>query len=474
MNWTLRSKLVITYIFAFLLAATAFAVVISYVSQAKTTSKILIEGRFLALDLVLEVRAAIFAESAALSDYLTRPSQKNLDKYNKLNQKTEELLSQLLSVSKKLGDDSLVRDVINHHRQVDRLQRKNLSLLSQKQISVRQFSSRLSSNVSHLDEHIEKLELEIEEKAEKASAKEIYLLNRVSLVTWITSGLFILIAFAGSLFIFRTFSEVADKLSNGSAQIFSSTSKIAESTIEMSKGAESQLSQIVDTSSAMEEMSSSIKEVSESAKGASESAATVSNQVRENTAKIKETIAGVNSASEAINKLKSRSEEIGKVIKLISEIASQTNILALNAAIEAARAGEYGKGFDVVAEEIRQLAQRTAQSTAEIAPIIEKIQKETQATAEAIRKKAVIAAEVGTNFDAMAEGIMSATSMSKSISVAAAQQAKTATQIANSLQIISGVSRKTSKNAEETVSATRDLTKLAEKLKEIISQLKAA
>jgi archaellum component FlaC len=312
--------------------------------------------------------------------------------------------------------------------------------------------------------------LVIEENTEDAFAPIIKLKY-----TYIYTVIFIIIlAGAVGIYITRGLSAVAAKITDASAQISSSTSEIANSATEISKGAESQLSQIVDTSSAMEEMSLSIKEVSESAKGAAKASEAISQQVRDNAKKLKDTIEGVVEASKSINQLKDKTEQIGKVIQVISDIAAQTNILSLNAAIEAARAGEYGKGFDVVAEEIRQLAQRTASSTKEIAPMIESICQTTEHIASEIDQKAKLAKEAERAFDAIKENIFSAGSLVKSISDATEQQSKTSEQVANSLQIISNASNQAAKGTQEAAIAARDLAELAQSLREITKQLKAA
>jgi methyl-accepting chemotaxis protein len=192
----------------------------------------------------------------------------------------------------------------------------------------------------------------------------------------------------------------------------------------------------------------------------------------EGSAKVKDTVARISTVNESIKKLNQRSQEIGKVVQLIGEIAAQTNILSLNAAIEAARAGEHGRGFEVVAEEIRKLAQRTTESTAEIAALIDEIKNENQEAARMMEAGTVMATEAGQSLENIVGGIVSTTDMVQIISTAANQQAKAAEEIADALQKIAGVSKQTVTSTNETVKATQDLSALADQLKEVTGQFR--
>jgi len=266
--------------------------------------------------------------------------------------------------------------------------------------------------------------------------------------------------------------EIVSKLTAGTTRLSSSSSEISAATEEMSQGAESQLSQVLKTSSAMEEMSGSIREVSRNAKATLDSATAASALAREGAGKVERTIKRINSVNEMIRNLNRRTQEIGKVVQLIGEIAAQTNILALNAAIEAARAGEHGRGFDVVAEEIRKLAQRTTLSTGEISGIIEEIKKETNEAAGMMESGTTIANEAGQALEDIVEGIVSTTDMVQMIASTAVQQARTSEEIAEALQDISGVSKHTAQASKEVAKAIQDLTTLADQLKEITERFR--
>jgi methyl-accepting chemotaxis protein len=270
----------------------------------------------------------------------------------------------------------------------------------------------------------------------------------------------------------RSVREIIKKLIDGTARLSLSSAEIAATIEQISCGAKAQSTQILKTSSAMEEMSSSIQEVSRHAASTSNSAIATSNIAREGFQKVKRTVEGINTSNDTIMKLHRRTQEIGKVVQLIGEIAAQTNILALNAAIEAARAGEHGRGFDVVAEEIRKLAQRTSQSTTEISASIEEIQRETEEAVRIMEASTKMANETGQPLEEILDGITSTADMVRMISSTAAQQAKSAGEIADAFQTIAGVSKQTAQASQESARTTQDLTNLTEQLKEITEKFR--
>ncbi len=266
--------------------------------------------------------------------------------------------------------------------------------------------------------------------------------------------------------------KMMGRLSDGSVKLASASSELKAAGLEMSRGAESQLNQVLKTSSAMEEMSSSIQEVSKNSKVTADSAVAASSLAREGSEKLRTTLVGIEAVDESIKKLNLRTQEIGRVVQLIGGIAAQTNILALNAAIEAARAGEHGRGFDVVAEEIRKLALRTTESTAEISGVIEEIQQETGHAAKMMETGAHMAREAGQTLSDIVEGIVSTTDMVAMISSAAGQQAKTAEEIADAFQKIAQVSQQSAESSKESTRAMVDLVDLSNQLRDITEQFK--
>jgi len=287
--------------------------------------------------------------------------------------------------------------------------------------------------------------------------------------------------------------ELTSSLSNLIKQIAESVEQNSISANQMSTNAESltvasqeQSAQTDEVAGAVEEMSRTVTESSHSANRTSEVATKNGNIAIEGGKVVKQTITKmhdianvvINSAAN-IQQLGERSKEIGEIISVIDDIADQTNLLALNAAIEAARAGEQGRGFAVVADEVRKLAERTTEATKQIANMIKTIQKETETAVETMNKGSI---EVQNGIEladlagaALNEVVSSSTEVSEMISlivISSEQQAATSEQIAKNIIEISKVTLESNLRIEEIAQASDDLTKLTENLKETVSLFK--
>ncbi len=269
-----------------------------------------------------------------------------------------------------------------------------------------------------------------------------------------------------------TWREITGGLRDNSLRLSTTAAELAASSEELSRTTAAQSDQISRTASAAEEMATTIREVARNAERAAEASTTSSQRAQAGGKLTAETATTLEQADQVMHQLRGRSDEIGKIVQLIQDVAAQTNILALNAAIEAAGAGVAGARFDVVAEEIRKLAGRTSQATGEIAELIRAVQADTQAAAEAISKGAVMAKESGASLSDIVASSASVNDMVQNISAATAEQSLASGEIANSIDAMADGSQQTTIATRETAQIGVELSNLAEHLKDAAGQFK--
>jgi methyl-accepting chemotaxis protein len=224
--------------------------------------------------------------------------------------------------------------------------------------------------------------------------------------------------------------------------------------------ASEQVSKNVQTvATAAEEMASSIKEI---AKNASEAAKVANSAVKV-----------ADKTNTTITKLGESSDEIGKVIKVITSIAQQTNLLALNATIEAARAGEAGKGFAVVANEVKELAKETAKATEDISQKIEAIRTDTKDSVEAIAQISTIINQINDISNTIASAVEEQTATTNEMTRNIAEAAKGSSEIAQNIVGVATAAKSTSGGASDTSKAALELSRMASELQTEVSRFKA-
>ena len=249
------------------------------------------------------------------------------------------------------------------------------------------------------------------------------------------------------------------ELTEGAEQVASAASQVSSSSQALAQGSSEQAASLEETSASSEEINSMARKNSENSSGAADLVSTSQRKFIETNQSLDQMVV-------AMSEINSQSDKIAKIIKVIDEIAFQTNILALNAAVEAARAGEAGMGFAVVADEVRTLAQRCAQAARDTAALIEEsISKSNDGKTKVD--------QVAAAFREITEESGKVKTLVDEVNLGSQEQARGLDQIGKAITQMEQVTQRTAASAEESASAAEELNAQSENLKAVVERLQA-
>ncbi len=282
------------------------------------------------------------------------------------------------------------------------------------------------------------------------------------------------------------FGELIGKVSQSTAMVATASSQVLSNSQQMSDGSEEVASQAGTVATASEEMTATSQDIASNCHLAAESANLAAKTTQNGFDVVRHTVEGIRfrgirtkQNAQIVSSLGERSNQIGAIVGTIEDIADQTNLLALNAAIEAARAGEQGRGFAVVADEVRALAERTTKATKEISGMIKAIQAETQSAivsmeegVKGTEEGAAEAEQMEASLQAILDQVTTVTMQISQIATAAEEQTATTSEISRNMLNITDIVQQTAQSSHDTATAANRLNDTAMELQRMVGQFK--
>jgi Methyl-accepting chemotaxis protein len=270
----------------------------------------------------------------------------------------------------------------------------------------------------------------------------------------------------------RNLRSITGDILASAQSVSAAAGQISASTEEIASGSTNQAAEAQTINELFKELSSAIHAVAQNTEQASELSDKTVAVAQSGNHVVLTSMDSMAAVSEQMSKLESDSQKIGEIIEVIDDIADQTNLLALNAAIEAARAGEQGRGFAVVADEVRKLAERSGEATKQITAIIKGMQENTRQSVDAVQKSAALSSRTGESFQEIVSIVEVTGHKVSEIAAASEEQAAQASTVLLSVESISAVTEELAASSEETASTAQSLAHLAEELQQAVAVFK--